>query len=71
MRPEELRLLEALLFAAGEPLDEATLAKRLPDGVDLATRWRGCKPNTPRAASISCASARSGRSAPRAICRGC
>ncbi len=35
-RPEELRLLEALLFAAGEPLDEATLARRLPDGVDLA-----------------------------------
>ncbi len=34
-RPEELRLLEALLFAAGEPLDEATLAKRLPDGVDV------------------------------------
>ena len=41
-RPEELRLLEALLFAAGQPLDEATLARRLPDGVDLqATRWRG------------------------------
>ena len=34
-RPEELRLLEALLFAAGEPLDEATLARRLPDGVDV------------------------------------
>ena len=34
-RPEELRLLEALLFAAGEPLDEATLARQLPDGVDL------------------------------------
>ena len=34
-RPEELRLLEALLFAAGEPLDEAALARRLPDGVDL------------------------------------
>jgi segregation and condensation protein B len=34
-RPEELRLLEALLFAAGEPLDEATLAGRLPDGVNL------------------------------------
>jgi segregation and condensation protein B len=34
-RPEELRLLEALLFAAGEPLDEATLGKQLPDGVDL------------------------------------
>jgi segregation and condensation protein B len=34
-RPEELRLLEALLFAAGQPLDEATLARRLPDGVDV------------------------------------
>jgi segregation and condensation protein B len=34
-RPESLRLLEALLFAANEPLDEATLARRLPDGVDL------------------------------------
>ena len=35
VRPEELRLLEALLFAAGEPLDEATLSKQLPDGVDV------------------------------------
>ncbi|MEX0751536.1 MAG: SMC-Scp complex subunit ScpB [Xanthobacteraceae bacterium] len=34
-RPEELRLLEALLFAAGEPLDEKTLAARLPAGVDV------------------------------------
>jgi len=34
-RAEELRLLEALLFAAGAPLDEATLKRRLPDGVDL------------------------------------
>ena len=34
-RPDELRLLEALLFAASEPLDEATLAKQLPDGVDV------------------------------------
>ena len=34
-RPEELRLLEALLFASAEPLDEATLAKRLPDGVNV------------------------------------
>src|SRR5664280_2552370 len=34
-RPEELRLLEALLFAAGQPLDEAMLARRLPDGVDV------------------------------------
>jgi len=34
-RPEELRLLEALLFAASEPLDEATLARQLPHGVDV------------------------------------
>ena len=34
-RPEELRLLEALLFAAGEPLDEAMLARRLPNGVNV------------------------------------
>ena len=34
-RPEELRLLEALLFAAAEPLDEATLSRSLPDGVDV------------------------------------
>ena len=34
-RPEELRLLEALLFASREPLDEAMLARRLPNGVDV------------------------------------
>jgi segregation and condensation protein B len=34
-RPEALRLLEALLFASAEPLDESTLAKQLPDGVDV------------------------------------
>ncbi len=34
-RPEELRLLEALLFAAEEPLDESVLAARLPAGVDV------------------------------------
>jgi segregation and condensation protein B len=36
-RPEELRLLEALLIAAGEPLDEAMLARRLPNGVNVKT----------------------------------
>jgi len=35
MRPEELRILEALLFASSEPLDQATLAKRMPEGVDV------------------------------------
>jgi len=34
-RPEELRLLEAMLFASAEPLDEATLAARMPADVDL------------------------------------
>jgi segregation and condensation protein B len=34
-RAEELRILEALLFAAEAPLDEKTLAARLPAGVDV------------------------------------
>jgi segregation and condensation protein B len=34
-RPEELRLLEAMLFASKEPLDEKTLAARLPADVDV------------------------------------
>jgi segregation and condensation protein B len=34
-RAEELRLLEALLFAAGAPLDETSLRRALPNGVDL------------------------------------
>jgi len=39
-RPEELRLIEALLFAAGEPLDNKTLKSRLPDDVDIETAMR-------------------------------
>ena len=35
VRPEELRLLEAMLFASAEPLDEAALAARLPGDVDI------------------------------------
>jgi segregation and condensation protein B len=35
VRPEHLRLLEALLFASAEPLDVETLAERLPDQVDV------------------------------------
>jgi segregation and condensation protein B len=34
-RPEELRLLEALLFASAAPLDEATLAKQMPQGSNV------------------------------------
>ncbi|MFP6741641.1 MAG: SMC-Scp complex subunit ScpB [Alphaproteobacteria bacterium] len=33
---QELRMLEAMLFAATEPLDEAALASHLPEGTDLA-----------------------------------
>jgi segregation and condensation protein B len=35
VRPEELRLLEAMLFASAEPLEEAALAARLPAGADV------------------------------------
>jgi segregation and condensation protein B len=33
--PEVLRLLEAMLFAASEPLAEKELAERLPQGIDV------------------------------------
>ena len=33
---EALRMLEALLFATNEPLDEKTIAKRLPEGADMS-----------------------------------
>jgi segregation and condensation protein B len=34
-RGQDLRLLEALLFAAAQPLDDAALAARLPEGSDI------------------------------------
>jgi segregation and condensation protein B len=34
-RAEELRLLEAMLFASAEPLDEKSLAARLPQGTNV------------------------------------
>ncbi|HEY5963403.1 MAG TPA: SMC-Scp complex subunit ScpB [Xanthobacteraceae bacterium] len=39
-RPEHLRLLEALLFAASAPLDEKTLGARLPEDVDVKASLR-------------------------------
>ncbi len=33
--PQHVRMAEALLFAASEPLDEASIRKRLPDDVDV------------------------------------
>ncbi len=35
LNPEHLRMAEALLFAAGEPLDTKALATSLPDGTDV------------------------------------
>jgi segregation and condensation protein B len=40
VHPDHLRLLEALLFAAGEPLDEKTLKARLPEDVDVREALR-------------------------------
>jgi len=34
-RAQALRLLEAILFASREPVAEATLQERLPEGIDL------------------------------------
>ena len=35
LNPEHLRMVEAILFAAAEPLNEEALARLLPEGVDL------------------------------------
>src|SRR5262249_61611985 len=35
VRAEELRLLEAMLFASAEPLDEKSLAEWLPQDIDV------------------------------------
>jgi segregation and condensation protein B len=35
-RADQLRLLEALLFAASAPLDDASIAQRLPEGANIA-----------------------------------
>ena len=35
INPEHLRMVEALLFAAGEPLDAKALGQQLPEGADI------------------------------------
>lgn len=42
-RPDEIRLLEALLFAAREPLAEKVLAKQLPDGIEIKATLEALK----------------------------
>jgi len=37
---EQLRMVEAILFASSEPVSEKALASRLPDGADLAALLR-------------------------------
>ncbi len=56
-RADQLRLVEALLFASASPLDEASLAERLPEGtniealiVELETIYRGRGVNVMRVA---------------------
>ena len=71
VRTEELRILEALLFAADEPLDEKVLAARLPAGVDAHALLTELQKDSPRAASISFASPANGPCAPPAISPGC
>ena len=34
--PEDVRIAEALVFAAAEPLEETTIAQRLSEGADVA-----------------------------------
>jgi segregation and condensation protein B len=52
-RPEELRLLEALLFAASAPVEEKALAKRLPPGTDVrATLKRLALDYAPRGVNL-------------------
>jgi segregation and condensation protein B len=41
--PQQVRMAEALLFAATEPLDEATLARRLPEGTDVSAVLDGLR----------------------------
>ncbi|NEP62985.1 MAG: SMC-Scp complex subunit ScpB, partial [Symploca sp. SIO2G7] len=36
-RFQQLRLLEAILFAAADPVSAPVLAERLPEGTDLAS----------------------------------
>ena len=52
-RAEELRLLEAMLFASAEPLDEKSLAARLPQGIDVhAALVRLQEEYTPRGVNL-------------------
>ena len=64
---EAVRMAEAIVFASAEPVSEKQLAARLPDGINIAAGdGRRCSRSMHGAASIWCASATPGRSAPPA-----
>jgi segregation and condensation protein B len=66
-RPEELRLLEAMLFASADPLDEKSLAARLPQGVDVPAALARLQEEYATRGVNLCASTANGPSALRMI----
>ena len=44
---EQLRIIEALVFASAEPVSERALAERLPEGADLGILMTELKSNQP------------------------
>ena len=69
---EDVRVAEALVFAAAEPLEEAALAARLPDGCDVGRRHERIAAPLRRTRRQSRAASRAaGCSAPRRISPGC
>ena len=70
--PEDLRIAEAMVFAAAEPIDEAAIAARLSQGADVGAAMAELQRALSRsAASTSCGSPAAGCSAPRPIWPGC
>ena len=53
-RAQQLRLVEALLFAADEPLSEDALAQRLDEASDMPNCYANSPTTTPGAASTWC-----------------
>ena len=66
--PEDVRIAEALVFAAAEPLEESAIAQRLSKGADVASGHGGiANGSMTDAASIWCRLRSDGCSAPPMI----
>jgi chromosome segregation and condensation protein ScpB len=50
---EELRIVEAFLFASPEPVSEEDIAGRLPQGTDVPTRGAASSRSRPQGAGPS------------------